>query len=119
MPYVDGMVCSVPNARRDAYVAMSLKWCAVAKEHGALDAVDCWGDEVPEGKVTSFPMAVQCKDDETVCFSWMVWPDKPARDAGMTAMMQDPRLQPEMADLPFDGKRMIFGGFEMVGGGDS
>jgi uncharacterized protein YbaA (DUF1428 family) len=84
------------------------------KEHGALTVVECWGDDVPEGKLTSFPMAVKCKPDETVVFSWIIWPSRQARNAGMKKVMSDPRLQPDTNPMPFDGARLIFGGFEMI-----
>jgi uncharacterized protein YbaA (DUF1428 family) len=90
------------------------KAAAVFKEHGALKLVECWGDDVPEGKVTSFPMAVQRKDDETVVFSWIIWPSRAIRDQAMAKVMTDPRLQPDKNPMPFDGKRMIYGGFEMI-----
>ena len=79
-----------------------------------LKHVECWGDDVPDGKVTSFPMAVKRKDDETVVFSWIVWPSREVRDQGMKKVMVDPRLQPNTNPMPFDGKRMIYGGFEMI-----
>ena len=84
------------------------------KEYGALKQVECWGDDVPDGEVTSFPMAVKCKSDETVAFSWIVWPSKEIRNEGMKKSMEDPRLAPDKNPMPFDGKRMIYGGFEMV-----
>ncbi len=87
---------------------------AIFKEFGALKSVECWGDDVPDGKLTSFPMAVKKEPGETVVFSWLVWPDKAARDAGWAKMMQDPRLQPGANPMPFDGKRLIYGGFEVA-----
>src|SRR5262249_29859148 len=86
----------------------------VFKEHGALKFVECWGDDVLEGKVTSFPMAVKRKNDETVVFSWIIWPSRNVRDEGMKKVMADPRLKPDVNPMPFDGKRMIYGGFEMI-----
>jgi predicted 3-demethylubiquinone-9 3-methyltransferase (glyoxalase superfamily)/uncharacterized protein YbaA (DUF1428 family) len=86
----------------------------VFKEHGALSVVECWGDQVPEGKLNSMHSAVLRKDDETVVFSWITWPDKATRDAGMARIMDDPRMSPDVNPMPFDGKRMIFGGFESV-----
>jgi uncharacterized protein YbaA (DUF1428 family) len=83
----------------------------VFKEHGATRVVEAWGDDVPDGKVTSFPLAVQRKDDETVVFSWVEWPSKQARDAGWQKIMADPRMQPEANPMPFDGQRLIYGGF--------
>lgn len=114
MSYVDGFVVAVPTANRELYK----KHCAAAgvvfKEHGALRFVECWGDDVPEGKLTSFPMAVQRKEDETVVFSWVEWPSRQARDDGMKKVMADPRLQPDVNPMPFDGKRLIYGGFEVL-----
>ena len=114
MTYVDGFVAAVPTANREKYRIHAERTSAVFKEHGALKVVECWGDDVPEGKVTSFPMAVQCKADESVVFSWILWPSRQARDAGMKRVMDDPRVRPDVNPMPFDGKRMIFGGFEMI-----
>lgn len=114
MAYVDGFVIAVPNANRDAYREMAQKAAQVFKENGALRVCECWGDDVPEGKVTSFTMAVQRKDDESVVFSWIEWPSRQQRDEGMKASMADPRLANDMQNMPFDGKRMIFGGFEPI-----
>jgi uncharacterized protein YbaA (DUF1428 family) len=114
MPYVDGFVIPVPKANRAAYLEMAKKAVAVFKDHGALRVVECWGDDVPEGKVTSFPMAVQRQDEETVVFSWIVWPSRQARDEGNKKVMADPRMKPDPSTMPFDGKRLIFGGFEVI-----
>jgi uncharacterized protein YbaA (DUF1428 family) len=114
MPYVDGFVIAVPTVNKEKYKKHAEEAAVVFKEHGALKLVECWGDDVPEGKVTSFPMAVQRKDDETVVFSWIVWPSRAVRDQGMPKVMTDPRLQPDKNAMPFDGKRMIYGGFEMI-----
>ena len=76
--------------------------------------MECWGDDVPDGKVTSFPMAVKRKEDETVVFSWIMWPSREVRDAGMAKVMVDPRLQPDKNPMPFDGQRLIYGGFEII-----
>ncbi len=112
--YVDGFVLAVPNANRDKYREVAINAAAVFKEYGALSVVECWGEDVPEGKVTSFTMAVQRKADESVVFSWIVWPSRSARDAGMEKSMADPRLKVGMDPMPFDGQRMIFGGFEVL-----
>jgi uncharacterized protein YbaA (DUF1428 family) len=112
MPYVDGFVVPVPKENRDAYVKMAELGAAIFKEHGALSVVECWGDDVPEGKLTSFPMAVKCENGETVAFSWIVWPSREARDEGNKKAMADPRMKP--GDMPFDGKRLIYGGFEVI-----
>jgi uncharacterized protein YbaA (DUF1428 family) len=117
MPYVDGFVLAVPTANKEIYKQHAEAAAIVFKEYGALKVVECWGDDVPEGEVTSFPMAVQCKEGETVCFSWIVWPSREIRDEGMENVMADPRMKPETnssAEMPFDGKRMIYGGFEMI-----
>lgn len=114
MTYVDGFVAAVPNKNRDAFRKHAADAAPVFKEHGALKVVECWGDDVPDGKLTSFPMAVKCEPDETVIFSWIVWPSRQARDAGMAKVMADPRLQPDSNPMPFDGKRVIYGGFEVI-----
>ena len=114
MAYIDGFVAAVPTANRDAYEQHARDAGAVFKEHGALKIVECWGDDVPDGEVTSFPMAVKCKDDETVVFAWILWPSRDARNAGMEKVMADPRMQPDAMPMPFDGMRMIFGGFEVI-----
>jgi uncharacterized protein YbaA (DUF1428 family) len=111
MTYVDGFVAAVPTANREKYTEHAEKAYEVFKEYGALSFVECWGDDVPEGKVTSFPMAVQCKPDETVVFSWVTWPSKEARVAAWEKMMADPRMSHENNPMPFDGKRLIYGGF--------
>ena len=114
MTYVDGFVAAVPTANREVYRQYAEKAGVVFKEHGALKFVECWGDDVPQGKLTSFPMAVQCREDETVVFSWIVWPSRAERDEGMKKVIADPRLQPDVNPMPFDGKRMIYGGFEVI-----
>jgi uncharacterized protein YbaA (DUF1428 family) len=114
MSYVDGFVAAVPTANREKYRKHAEAAAVVFKEHGALKLVECWGDDVPDGKVTSFPMAVKRKDDETVVFSWVVWPSKKARDDGMRKVMEDPRLGPDVNPMPFDGQRLIYGGFETI-----
>jgi uncharacterized protein YbaA (DUF1428 family) len=111
MSYIDGFVAAVPTANREAYRAYSEMAAPIFKEYGAISLMECWGDEVPQGKVTSFPMAVQLKDDETVVFSWIVWPSKEVRNEGMAKIMADPRFDPKTNPMPFDGKRLIFGGF--------
>ena len=114
MTYVDGFVAAVPTANREIYRKHAQTAGTVFKEHGALRFVECWGDDVPEGKLTSFPMAVKRQPDETVVFSWVVWPSRQARDDGMKKVMADPRLQPDTNPMPFDGKRLIYGGFEVL-----
>ena len=117
MTYVDGFVLAVPTANKALYKQHAEAAAHVFKEYGALKLVECWGDDVPEGEVTSFPLAVNRQADETVCFSWIIWPSRQIRDEGMKKVMDDPRMQPESnpaAEMPFDGKRMIYGGFEML-----
>lgn len=114
MTFVNGMVASVQDAKKDIFIGMAKAMKPIFQRHGALDVVDCWGVDVPEGKVTSFPMAVQCEPGETVVFSWIEWPDKETADTGMQAAMSDPEMEPHLASIPFDGKRMIFGGFEKI-----
>ena len=114
MTYVDGFVAAVPSANREDFLKHAEQAAVVLKEHGALKVVECWGDDVPKGEITSFPMAVKCKDEETVIFSWILWSSREARNAGMEKAMADPRLQHDRNPMPFDGKRVIFGGFEMI-----
>lgn len=110
MTYVDGFVVPVPKNKIEAYKALAKKAGDIWREHGALDFVECIGDDVPYGELTSFPRAVLAKDDEVVVFSWIVYRNRAERDAVNAKVMADPRLDKEM---PFDGKRLIFGGFEM------
>jgi uncharacterized protein YbaA (DUF1428 family) len=114
MTYVDGVVIPVLIVNKAAYIEAAQKMAAVFKEYGALNVVDCWGDDVPEGKLTSFPMAVKREPGETVVFSWLTWPSRAVRDEAWKKVMADPRMQPGVSPMPFDGKRMIFGGFEVV-----
>lgn len=112
MTYVDGFVAAVKTAKKEEYIAFSKRSAPLFKEFGVTGMVDCWGDDVPDGELTSFPMAVRKAEDETVVFSWITWPSKAARDAGMAKMMADERMTG--MQMPFDGKRMIFGGFEVI-----
>lgn len=114
MPYIDGFVLAVPVAKREAYRAEALRASVVFKDHGALSVVECWGDDVPEGALTSFTLAVKREPDEAVVFSWITWPSREARVAGMKAAMEDPRLKDHAGEMPFDGKRMIYGGFDVI-----
>lgn len=114
MTYVDGFVAAVPTQNKDIYKKHAEETAVVFKEYGALKLVECWGDDVPEGKITSFPLAVQCNPDETVIFSWILWPSKEARNEGMAKVMADSRCSADTNPMPFDSKRMIFGGFEML-----
>jgi uncharacterized protein YbaA (DUF1428 family) len=114
LSYIDGFVAAVPTANREKYRKHAEEAAGVFKEYGALKVVECWGDDVPVGQVTSFPMAVRRREDETVVFSWIVWPSKEERDAAWQKVMTDPRMQPDRNPMPFDGKRLIYGGFELL-----
>ena len=111
MTYVDGFVLAVPKANIERYKEMARLGGEVWKEHGALAYVECLADDVPYGELTSFPRAVQAKDDETVVFAWIVYESREKRDAINAKVMADPRLKMDMSAMPFDGKRMIYGGF--------
>lgn len=114
MTYVDGFVAAVPTKNREAYREHADKAAVLFKEYGATKVVECWGNDVPEGKVTSFTMAVKREDDESVVFSWIEWPSKQARDSAWEKIMKDERMSPENNPMPFDGKRLIYGGFETL-----
>ena len=114
MSYIDGFVAAVPTANRDAYKRHAERAAVIFKEYGALKVVECWGDDVRDGKLTSFPIAVRKKDDESVVFSWIVWPSRQVRDDGMKKVMADPRSQPNANPMPFDGQRLIYGGFQTL-----
>jgi uncharacterized protein YbaA (DUF1428 family) len=112
--YVDGFVTPVPSARRADYLQHATEMAALFKEVGALSVVECWGDDVPEGKLTSFPLAVKLEPGEVAVFSWISWPSKATRDAAWQKIMADPRMQSGAIAMPFDGKRLIYGGFEVL-----
>ncbi|RCW79842.1 DUF1428 domain-containing protein [Phyllobacterium bourgognense] len=114
MSYVDGFLLAVPKAKLEAYKELASLAGEVWKEHGALAFVECVADDVPYGELTSFPRAVHATDDETVVFSWIVYESREKRDAINAKVMADPRLKGDMASMPFDGKRMIFGGFSPI-----
>ena len=113
MSYVDGFVIPVPADKKEAYRAMAAMAAPIFQEHGATRIVECWGDDVPDGKVTDFRGAVKAESGETVVFSWIVWPSKAVRDEGNKKVMEDPRLKMD-GPMIFDGKRLIFGGFEVL-----
>ena len=113
MEYVDGFVIPVPADKKDAYRDMAAKAAPIFKEYGATRIVECWGDDLPEGKLTDFRGAVKAEGGENVVFSWIVYPSKAVRDEANAKILKDPRMQPE-GDMPFDGKRLIFGGFETL-----
>ena len=117
MSYVDGFVLAVPTARKQKFVEHATRSNAVFIEHGALRSYECWGDDVKAGLNTDFARAVQATAEETVVFSWIEWPDKATRDAAMARMdemIKDPRMDPAQNPMPFDGRRMIYGGFVPV-----
>jgi uncharacterized protein YbaA (DUF1428 family) len=118
MAYIDGFVIAVPTSNRQKFVEHAKKANGVFLELGATRVLECWGDDVPNGKVTDFRRAVDAKKDETVVFSWIEWPDKATRDAAMGRMNElmktDDRMNPEKNPMPFDGQRMIYGGFMPV-----
>ena len=112
MPYVDGFVLAVPRANLETYQEMARTAGSVWKEHGALSYTECLGDDTPYGELTSFPRAVQAQEDEIVVFAWITYPSREARDEINAKVMADPRLADSMQNSPFDGKRMIYGGFQ-------
>lgn len=119
MSYIDGFVIAVPTANKQKFIDHAYLGDSVFMEMGAIRVVECWGDDVPAGKLTDFRKAVQAEDDETIVFSWIEWPDKATRDAAHAKMMEwmtnpekaDQRMDPAKNPMPFDGKRLIFGGF--------
>ncbi len=118
MSYIDGFVIAVPAANRQKFIDHANMADGMFIEMGALRVIECWGDDVPDGKLTDFRRAVQATAEESVVLSWIEWPDKAARDAGMAKMMdpdfKDPRMDQATNPMPFDAKRMIFGGFSPV-----
>ena len=112
--YVDGFVLPVPKGNIDAYKKMSETMGSLWKEHGALAYVECVADDVKPGKVTSFPQAVDLKDDEVVVFSWIVYESREQRDRINASVMKDPRLEGMDKSMPFDGQRMFWGGFKVL-----
>lgn len=112
MSYVDAFVLSVPKTKLDDYREMAELGRTVWMEHGALEYVECFADDVPYGELTSFPRAVQATDDEIVVFSYAVYESRERRDEVMAKVMADPRMDYSPDKMPFDGKRMIFGGFK-------
>lgn len=114
MSYVDGYIVPVPVEKKEQYIEQAKTMAGVFKEYGAVEVYENWADDVPEGEVTSFPKAVKCEENEAVVFSWVVWPSKEVRDDGWKRVMEDPRMKPEDNPMPFDGKRLIYGGFSTV-----
>ncbi|MDX2289101.1 MAG: DUF1428 domain-containing protein [Hyphomicrobiaceae bacterium] len=119
MRYIDGFVIAVPTANKQKFIDHARLGDSVFIDLGATRILECWGDDVADGKLTDFRKAVKAKDDETIVFSWIEWPDKATRDAAHAKMVEwmkhpekaDPRMHPERNPMPFDGKRLIFGGF--------
>ncbi len=118
MSYVDGFVIAVPKANRQKFIDHANMADGMFLEMGATRILECWADDVPDGTVTDFRMAVKAEADEDVVFSWIEWPDKETRDKAYAIMMDpnnsDPRMDPKKNPIPFDGKRMIYGGFAPV-----
>ncbi len=118
MSYIDGFVIACATANKQKFIDHAAASDNMFIEMGATRVMECWGDDVPDGKLTDFRKAVQATEDETVIFSWIEWPDKATRDAAYAKMMDpensDPRMDPAKNPMPFDGKRMVFGGFSPV-----
>lgn len=121
MPYIDGFVIAVPTANKQKFIEHAQLGDSVFLDLGATRILECWGDDIPNGRLTDFRKAVQAKDDETAVFSWIEWPDKATRDAAFAKAewmnhpeTADPRMHPEKNPMPFDGQRLIFGGFAPV-----
>ncbi|WP_267550047.1 DUF1428 domain-containing protein [Rhizobium rhizogenes] len=113
MSYVDGFILAVPKDKIEAYKAQARRAGEVWREHGALSYVEAIGDDVPYGELTSFPRAVLATEDEVVVFSWITYESRQSRDEILKKVMADPRLQDDMQNMPFDGKRLIYGGFDI------
>ncbi|MEP1205860.1 MAG: DUF1428 domain-containing protein [Rhizobiaceae bacterium] len=114
MSYVDGFVAAVQIENKEKFIEHAQYWAKIFKEYGALKVVENWGIDVPDGELTSFPLAVKKKEDETVVFSWIIWESKEAHEAAWAKLMVDERMNSENMSMPFDGKRIIFGQFETV-----
>ena len=118
MSYIDGFVITVPKTNKEQFIQHAETADAAFMEWGATRVLECWQDDVPDGKVTDFRRAVKAQEQEAVVFSWIEWPDKDTRDAAMQTMMSametDLRINPQVNPMPFDGMRMIFGGFEPI-----
>ena len=112
MSYVDGFIVPLPNGKEDEYRKMAEMFAGKAKAQGALGTVEAVGDGLQPGHTTDFFKAVQATDGENVVFSFIMWPDKATRDKGWEAIMADPEMQPGAQPMPFDGKRMFWGGFK-------
>lgn len=109
MSYIDGFLLAVPAGNKEKYLEVAAAVAPIFKEYGALRVVECWGDDVADGKVTDFRRAVKAEEGEVVVFSWIEWPSKEVRDEGNKKIMADPRMK--MDQSPFDAMRMVHGGF--------
>jgi uncharacterized protein YbaA (DUF1428 family) len=114
MGFADGYIVPVPKANKEAYRELASKASTVFQDHGATRVIEAWSDDVPDGKVTDYRRAVKATDDEAVVFSWVEWPSKQARDEGWKKVMADERMQPDKDSMPFDGMRMVYGGFAPI-----
>ena len=114
MTYFEGFIVPVPEANKDAYQEHAARFAPMVQEFGVAGMVESWDSDVPEGKVTDFRKAVDAKPEEKVVFSWFEYPSRQARDAANEKMMSDPRMAEMGSDMPFDGKRMIMGGFDAI-----
>ncbi|ACY17271.1 DUF1428 domain-containing protein [Haliangium ochraceum] len=113
MSYVDGFIIPVPRENKEAYRKLAAEMLPMFRELGALQVIECWGDDLPAGEHTDFRRSVKAEEGENVVFSWIVWPSKEVRDVAQQKMMDDPRM--DMGDdMPMDTKRMIFGGFTVL-----
>ena len=109
--YVNGFILAVPEENKAAYKDVAEKFWDLAKEFGAKSQIECWEVDVKDGHTTDFRRAVKCEDGEKIVFSWVTWPDKATAEDAEKRMMEDPRME-EFGEMPFDGKRMVYGGFE-------
>lgn len=121
--YINGFVVPVPADQKNAYREVAEKFWPIARDHGCTGHVEAWEVDIKDGKHTDFRRAVDLKDGEMVVFSWMTWPDKATADAAHSRMMEDERMSqfgaPDGSGMPFDGKRMILGGFEQIFRGEA
>lgn len=112
MAYIDGYILAVPHGKKQVYLDFATEMAAIFKQNGATRVMECWEDDVPEGKITSLPMAVKREAGEAIIMSWIEWPSKDIRDEGWKLTMANPAMQ--SATMPYDGKRVIFGGFDVI-----
>lgn len=112
--YVQGFIVPVPADKQDAYREVAEKFWPISRDAGATEHVECWEADVSDGQQTDFRRAVKLADGEKVVFSWVIWPDKATADAGNEKIMSDPRMDQFNGDMPFDGKRIVYGGFELI-----